>query len=228
MNELKRHEEFEMLVLDQLRKIKVIDQLIFGGGTMLRLCHELPRYSVDFDFYLKKGRESFLPWVDKLSGALHTLGAEITDQHEKHHTFLWEIRMPDYPRRLKIEVRKNADESRMTEIAIAHSQYSSMQVRLTSLTLHQMWLNKINALSDRKEIRDAYDLEFLSLRGTGEFKKIGGETLHKLVAIVAAFKPNDYKVVLGHSLEKEERERVLSSQFSYLKSQMTAVLNLAK
>ena len=69
MKMLQQHEALEMLVLDQMRKIRILDHLIFGGGTMLRLCFDLPRYSTDFDFYLAKNRRFFLPWVGRLTEA---------------------------------------------------------------------------------------------------------------------------------------------------------------
>jgi predicted nucleotidyltransferase component of viral defense system len=77
MKILQQHEQMEMLILDEMRKIKIIDQLIFGGGTMLRLCFDLPRYSVDLDFYLKKEKKTFLPWARKFTEALRQMGLEL-------------------------------------------------------------------------------------------------------------------------------------------------------
>lgn len=191
---------------------------------MLRLCFDLPRYSVDFGFYLKKSRKDFLPFVGKTTEAYKKLGAEITDQQEKHYSFLWEIRMPSYPRRLKIEVRKDHGQSRSTQIGIAHSVHCSLQVRLRILTLAQMWENKIRALQDRKEIRDAYDLEFLCLRHAGDFESLDKSCLSALLKTLEAFAKNDYRVKLGSVLEREERERVISSRFSYLRSKIAAAL----
>ena len=54
MDELKRHEIFEMEVLEKLNSGKFLEPLVFGGGTMLRLCYELDRYSVDLDFWFVK------------------------------------------------------------------------------------------------------------------------------------------------------------------------------
>ncbi|MBI1910182.1 MAG: nucleotidyl transferase AbiEii/AbiGii toxin family protein [Deltaproteobacteria bacterium] len=224
MRDQERHEEFEMLTLEQMRKVKVLDQLIFGGGTMLRLCFDLPRYSMDFDFYLKKERRDFLPWVDKLSQAYREMGATITDQWEKHYSFLWEIRSPSYPRRLKIEIRKVPDQSGKTELGIAHSHHSPFQVRLRILTLEQMWQNKVSALVERREIRDAYDLEFLSLRKAGNFKTLKETQITQLAKVLDSFSEQDFRSTLGAILEKEERERVLDSRFSYLRSQIQASL----
>ncbi len=50
MDTLKRHEVFEIEVLERLKSAKMLEPLVFGGGTMLRLCHEINRYSVDPDF----------------------------------------------------------------------------------------------------------------------------------------------------------------------------------
>lgn len=38
-------------LLRELNSAKLLEPLVFGGGTMLRLCHELNRYSVDLDFW---------------------------------------------------------------------------------------------------------------------------------------------------------------------------------
>ena len=55
MDTFKQHEIFEIEVLDRiLKSAKLLDLLVFGGGTMLRLCHELQRYSVDLDFWFIK------------------------------------------------------------------------------------------------------------------------------------------------------------------------------
>ena len=51
MDILGRHEVSEIEVLDKLNSAKLLDPLVFGGDTMLRLCHELNRYSVDLDFW---------------------------------------------------------------------------------------------------------------------------------------------------------------------------------
>lgn len=227
MRTLQLHEEFEMTILDEMRKMRVLERgpLVFGGGTMLRLCFELPRYSVDLDFYLEKDPKSFLPWAKKLTEAFQKMGAQITDEQEKHFSFLWEIRMAPYPRRLKIEIRKDPAQDRKKEINIAHSPFSSLQVRLKTLTLEQMWMNKVTALLDRHEIRDAYDLEFLTRRQAGSFASVDPEILKQIAKQVDLFSNQDFKVKLGAVLDPEEREVVLSNRFGYLKSKITAALS---
>ena len=54
MDIFSEHEKFEIEVLDKMNSLKKLEPLVFGGGTMLRLCHELNRYSVDLDFWFIK------------------------------------------------------------------------------------------------------------------------------------------------------------------------------
>ena len=54
MDLLARHEKFEMEILNRLNSGRILEKMVFGGGTMLRLCHELNRYSADLDFWLTK------------------------------------------------------------------------------------------------------------------------------------------------------------------------------
>ena len=54
MDIFRQHEEFEIEVLDKMNSAKLLEPLVFGGGSMLRLCHELNRYSVDLDFWFVK------------------------------------------------------------------------------------------------------------------------------------------------------------------------------
>ncbi len=54
MDIFKQHEIFEIEVLDKMNSAKLLEPLVFGGGTMLRLCHELNRYSADLDFWFIK------------------------------------------------------------------------------------------------------------------------------------------------------------------------------
>ncbi|MBI4243194.1 MAG: nucleotidyl transferase AbiEii/AbiGii toxin family protein, partial [Planctomycetes bacterium] len=51
MQDLIRQERFELEVLDRLNSKKILTNLVFGGGSMLRLCFGLNRFSVDLDFW---------------------------------------------------------------------------------------------------------------------------------------------------------------------------------
>lgn len=227
MNILAKHEEFEMEILDHMRRLAILDQLVFGGATMLRLCFSMKRYSSDFDFYLARSPKTFRPWIRKLTGMLSSGGRELTDHQNKRFSLLWEVRQAGFPRKLKLEIRKAAPKPLETEMNIAFSPHSTRQVRLNTLTLAQMWRNKIAALLDRREIRDAYDLEFLLRRRAGSFLALPAAKLKKIEARLRSFKDRDFKVTLGSVLEPDEREFHLQNRFNYLVTELHAALSRA-
>ena len=127
MDIFRRHEMFEIEVLDVMKRAKLLDALVFGGGSMLRLCHELNRYSADLDFWFVK-RISHTAYLNRMRKALET-EYQITDAQIKHFTILVELRSPGYPRKLKLEIRREKKEWDVQE-SIAFSKYSTKQVIL--------------------------------------------------------------------------------------------------
>jgi predicted nucleotidyltransferase component of viral defense system len=219
MDIFRQHEIFEIEVLDRLKSAKLLEPLIFGGGTMLRLCHELKRYSVDLDFwFLKKISEEF--FFDKLRNALSKT-YEITDAQMKHYTLLIELRNREYPKRLKIEIRRAVENCDFQE-TIAFSRFATKQVALRAHTLDQTMQNKLNALQDRAEIRDCFDIEFLLRRGVALPDDIAIIS-NRILKIIDGFKSRDYKVKLGSILEADIREYYVSQKFSFLKERLSSV-----
>ena len=108
MDILNQHEIFEIEVLDKMNSAKMLEPLVFGGGTMLRLCHELDRYSVDLDFWFIK-KKSHSTYFERVREAFEK-EYEITDSQIKHYTLLFELRSALYPKRLKIEIRRERKE----------------------------------------------------------------------------------------------------------------------
>ena len=205
------HEQFELEVLGRMQSVRLLGQLIFGGGTMLRLCHELKRYSADLDFYLQQQVQS-APMLKKLT-RLFTQYYSIKDAQDKHHTILVEIAAAEYPRRLKIEINKDRTVP-STSLSIAWSPNSTQQVPVTTIPIKQMMIFKIEALLDRKEIRDAYDIEFLIRRGI--ILTAADDVMVRILKIVNAFKTQDFKVRLGSILPAQERTYYRENRFDFL------------
>jgi hypothetical protein len=218
MDILRQHEIFEIDVLDKMNSAKALDPLVFGGGTMLRLCHENDRYSVDLDFWFIK-RISQSKYFEKLRMALGK-EYEITDSQMRHHTLLLELRSAAYPRRLKIEIRREKKECDFQE-KIAFSRFSTKQVLLKAHTLTQTMQNKIEAFLDRGEIRDGFDIEFLLRRGvalpalTDRQRTVFQKKLDR-------FKDRDFKVTLGSILEGEIRNYYVKQRFAYLEEKLVS------
>ncbi|MFA4989774.1 MAG: nucleotidyl transferase AbiEii/AbiGii toxin family protein [Candidatus Omnitrophota bacterium] len=211
MDILKRHEIFEIEILEKLKNGDFLRPLVFTGGTMLRLCYELNRYSTDLDFwFVKKVKQK--DYFNEIKGYLGS-AYEITDAQIKFNTLLFEVRSPNFPKRLKIEIRKRLRECDFQE-RIAFSKYSTSQVILKAATLQEAMKNKIKAALNRKDIRDFFDIEFLLRQGI--ILDCGKKDLLALKAVIAGFKERDYKVTLGSLLDVDARKYYITNKFDYI------------
>lgn len=215
MRDLIQHEQFELEVLDRLNSGRFLSNLVFGGGTMLRLCHGLDRYSVDLDFWVMKNIDwtKYYRRMEKYLLQFYTLA----DSANKHFTILFELKSPQYPRALKIEIRK---EKKMikTETSIAYSPNSNVQVMLNTVALPDMMTSKIEAFLSRREIRDAYDIEFLLKKGV----PLAAENaiLGKLQDGLERLGKKDYSVKLGSLLDASVRKYYMENGFRILKTSL--------
>jgi predicted nucleotidyltransferase component of viral defense system len=212
MQDLIKQEQFEMEVLDRLNSGRFLKDLIFGGGTLLRLCYGLNRFSVDLDFWSMKELDA-KPLLKDLKEYLSSFYA-IRDAANKFHTLLFEIKSKDYPRSLKIEIRKQPKKIK-TEQAIAYSAHAPTQVLLRAATLDEMMKAKLEALMARREIRDAFDLEFLVKKGVA--LPAPQDVLSKALGVIDSFDKKDYMVKLGSLLGPAERKYYAASGFKILK-----------
>ena len=213
MRDLIQHEQFELEVLGNLQSGRFLSDLIFGGGTMLRLCHGLNRYSVDMDFWVAKEMD----WVKYYRRMEKYLGQyyKIADSANKHFTILFELKSPQFPRALKIEIRKTVKNVK-TETSIAYSPHASVQVLVKTVALEEMMKSKIEAFLDRREIRDAYDIEFLLKKGISIFAE--KEILIKLLEGLEKFGKKDFSVKLGSLLDVSERKYYQENGFRILEA----------
>lgn len=219
MDIFRRHEVFEIEVLDRLNSTKLLDPLVFGGGSMLRLCHELNRYSVDLDFWFVKkiSQDDFFNKAQKTFEKDY----EITDAQMKHDMILIELRSTSYPKRLKIEIRREWKECDYQQ-KIAFSRFSTKQVLLKAHTLDQAVKNKIEAFLDRGEIRDCFDIEFMLRRGV-EIPPMDERQSMAFQKKRARLKDRDFKVKLGSILENDIRDYYVANRFGYLKEKIASM-----
>jgi predicted nucleotidyltransferase component of viral defense system len=215
MRDLIQHEQFELEVLGRLQSGRLLSKLIFGGGTMLRLCHGLGRYSVDLDFWVAREMD-WAKYHHRMEKYLDQF-YKIADSVNKHYTILFELKSPQFPRSLKIEIRKTVKNVK-TETSIAYSLHSSIQVMMKTVALEDMMLSKIEAFLNRKEIRDAYDIEFLLKKGIPlDAEK---ENLIKLLAELGKLGKKDFSVKLGSLLDVSERKYYVENGFRILEANL--------
>lgn len=212
MQDLIRQEQFELEVLDKLNSKKLLGELVFGGGTMLRLCFGLNRFSVDLDFWLvkKTNADELFKKMKEYLASLY----KIADSANKFNTLLFEIKSQNYPCSLKLEIRKPVKKISVEQV-IAYSKYSNTQVFLGVVSLKDMMAAKIEAFLGRKEIRDAFDIEFLLKKGI--LLDAPQEILTRLLKGIDRLTKKDYTVKLGSILDSAERRYYIGENFKILK-----------
>lgn len=220
MQDLIKQEQFEIEVLERLNSKRLLTNLVFTGGTMLRLCWGLDRYSVDLDFWVTKTLDFKMLFND----LRNTLAENytITDAAHKFRTILIEFRNPVYPRSLKIEIRKELKKIKSQE-SISFSKYSNIQVKLKTVSPESMMEAKIEAFLNRKEIRDIYDIEFLFKRGIPPVTN--KENLASMLKYIGEFNKTDYTVKLGSLLEPNRRKYYRENNFIILRRYILSLLN---
>jgi predicted nucleotidyltransferase component of viral defense system len=221
MDIFEKHEAFEIEVLDRMNSARMLEPLVFGGGTMLRLCHELNRYSADLDFWFVK-RVPQQKYFANLRNALK-VDYEITDSEIKRYTILLELRSAGYPKRLKIEIRREPTECEYQN-KIAFSKSGTRQVLVRAHTLEQTMTNKIKAFLQRGEIRDCFDIEFLIRRGI-ELPVDSGREVARLKKKIDAFKDMDFSVKLGSILDNDMRSYYIENRFSFFEGKLNAIVS---
>lgn len=184
---------------------------------MLRLCYGLDRFSVDLDFWAGKNFNN-TKFFDECKNVL-SRAYTLTDSANKFYTLLFELKSKDYPRALKIEVRKEPKEFNV-ESAIAYSRFTSGQVLLDTVSLKDMTRSKMEALIGRKEIRDAFDLEFLVKKGIIPDDPL--QTKQNALKVIEGFTSKDYQVKLGSLLGPAERKYYIKENFKILKQALSA------
>ncbi|OGS24059.1 MAG: hypothetical protein A2297_05980 [Elusimicrobia bacterium RIFOXYB2_FULL_48_7] len=216
MQELIKQEQFELEVLDKMKSAKLLDNLLFIGGTMLRLCYGLERFSVDLDFWLLRETNA----KQLLAGLKTCLGKSyaVKDSADKFYTILLEIKSKGYPRSLKLEIRKKQAPVEPRQ-SIAYSKYSNLQVLVNTLSLEDAMKSKIETFLKRGEIRDAFDIEFLCRKGVkiSETEETRGELLKR----IGAFSKTDYTVKLGSLLEPGLRKYYAAENFKIIKNSLS-------
>jgi len=208
------HEQFELDVLTRMQSGRFLDSLVFTGGTMLRLCHGLDRYSVDLDFWAAKTGVDWTTYARKLKSHLSP-HYQMVDAANKRFSLVVELKSASYPRSLKIEIRKEVKTVK-TETNIAYSPHAAGQVLLKTVALGDMMKFKIAAFLDRGEIRDAYDMEFLLKRGVS--LAADAKTIERLLVELKKLGKKDYSVKLGSLLPAELRAYYRENGFRILKT----------
>jgi predicted nucleotidyltransferase component of viral defense system len=158
-------EYWEVLFLKDLLESPHGRNLVFKGGTALRLAYGSPRFSEDLDFTLLK--DSLKGKVDNLAhrmAAPHA-AASVTDTAEKRWTYLWEIKVAEgylsHPFRIKIEVSRRPVRDYGFQLRLITSPATPLQALGNVATLEQLYADKQECLKDRAAPKDLFDTWYI-------------------------------------------------------------------
>jgi predicted nucleotidyltransferase component of viral defense system len=217
MQRLIDHEALQMAMLQWLGSKRFLGSFAFGDGTMLRLCHELPRYSRDIDFWFFK-EEEYGDFYNRLYNAL-VQEHHVTNAQNNLHSILIDIRRKRGMAKLKIEIHKTMAPPGSSEEKIAFSSHFPTQVLVRGFTLRQMLNNKVVALMNRGEIQDAFDLEFLVRKGVA--LNLSEKQRGKVIKRLKGFRKEDFEMKLGRILLPELRDYYKQQGFSHLEERLS-------
>ena len=159
-------EFWELILLKGLYDSPYGRDLIFKGGTGLRLAYGSPRFSEGLDFSLIHDRlkRKFRGWVGKIIAPFPEL--TLTDLEEKRYTYLAEIKITQgylpFPFRVKIEISRREMKDYQWKLQLLSSPVSTAQVLGQVGVLEQIYRDKISCLKDRAKPKDLFDLWYIS------------------------------------------------------------------
>ncbi|MBP1714882.1 MAG: hypothetical protein H6Q42_3085 [Deltaproteobacteria bacterium] len=159
-------EFWELILLKGLYDSPYGRDLIFKGGTALRLAYGSPRFSEDLDFSLIHDRlkGKFRGWVGKIISPFPELA--LTDLEEKRYTYLAEIKVIQeflhFPFRVKVEISRREIQDYQWKLQLLSSSASVVQVLGQVGILEQIYQDKVSCLKDRARPKDLFDLWYIT------------------------------------------------------------------
>lgn len=200
-NILKEH--YQMYILDILYRSSFESNLIFKGGTALRLAYNSVRFSADLDFSMLneipfKDFEKAIESTEKIIPE-----AKIQDLHDKRFTLfakiVFKIDFKPIPIGIKVEVNKDAEEFK-ERILLLKSPFNSLEVVGRVYTLESILKDKLEMIESglRRDPRDLFDAWFIHQKLNREFiiKDEYKYSQKELMDELNPLLPNNYKKVM--------------------------------
>ncbi|MFA5099947.1 MAG: nucleotidyl transferase AbiEii/AbiGii toxin family protein [Candidatus Omnitrophota bacterium] len=202
-------EEAELIVLKRLFESPISGEIIFKGGTALRLIYNSPRFSEDLNFTAAGAISStdFKNVVNKIIAFDPRFS--LKDLAAKFHTHLAEFKIKEswleIPFSLKIEISKRPVvkiTSKDQNNALAKSPSTNITVLTKACTIERILQDKLRMLKERKMPRDIFDAWFICQKTGMPFtqKKLGFPK-NKIRQELRKFLPRSYYPVVDE-LEK--------------------------
>jgi predicted nucleotidyltransferase component of viral defense system len=158
-------EYWEMFVLNELYSATLGTDLIFKGGTALRLAYNSPRFSEDLDF--SSLNEMSFPDFKKVVENIISQQKELSlkEIYSKKNTHFALIKFKqEYlleTLSIKVEISKRKlllKKDKDFKLSTASSPTSNLKPLVRVYTLERLLKEKLNALSSRKKPKDLFDV----------------------------------------------------------------------
>ena len=164
-NILKEH--YQLYVLDILYRSSFEVNLIFKGGTALRLAYNSVRYSEDLDFSVLNPikYEDFEKTIKSVEKIIPE--ARIQDIHDKRFTLfakiVFKVDFKPIPIGIKIEINKDAKEF-TEQMSLLKSPFNNLEVLGRVYTLESILQDKLKMIEpdSRRDPRDLFDAWYIS------------------------------------------------------------------
>jgi len=162
-------EYWEMFILNGLYSNALGANLIFKGGTALRLIYNSPRFSEDLDFSLLSEItfDNFKKVVEDIISKQRELS--LKEIYSKKNTFFALIKFrQEYLSQvlfIKVEISKRKLSLKKDvdfKLATASSLTTNLKPLVKVLTLERLLKEKLNTLLSRKKGKDLFDVWFIS------------------------------------------------------------------
>ena len=171
-NILKEH--YQMYLLDMLFKSPFEQNLVFKGGTALKLAYGSFRFSEDLDFSLlgNVAYDDFKNVIENVPNVLPE--AKVKDLYDKRFTLyaqiVFTVSFKPIPVGIKIEINKDVKEFDQT-IALIKSPFNNLEVTGRVYTLESILRDKMRIIETkaRREPRDLFDAWYISQKLNKDF-----------------------------------------------------------
>jgi len=203
-----KHEQILKNILrDIYTNSSLLARLAFKGGTCLYLFYGLDRFSVDLDFNVIAK-----DFDDKLITDILNSYLQLTDQFQKHFTWLWFGSYQKGMQGVKVEISKR-------DFPDTYVNKNFYGITIPTLSPDCMFAHKLCAITDRKKMqnRDLYDAHFMFIKDfpiNEEIIKIRtGRTLKEYFLYLIDFieknvNKNTILEGLGELLSDSQKDRV--------------------
>jgi predicted nucleotidyltransferase component of viral defense system len=198
-------EYWEVIFFNRLFESPASRDLVFKGGTALRLAYGSPRFSEDLDFSMLKDNLGGV-FKEMASGLVKQFAiADITDLAAKRWTYLCEIRITEeylaQPFRIKLKISRRPAPGYMNELRLITSPSTPVQALCRVATLEQLLRDKQDCITGRAAPKDIFDLWFISQKLGIQYKPPDTKIAPKeLKRELAKYLPSEYRRVIEELL----------------------------